>query len=135
MDIEEVGTLKVVGCKLSPKCVSMIVVESLVVARQLLGGVSTSLCSYLAEMDLVKDNLSRVADAPESSDECEGCDDGQRNFVFQIVRGRRFVGLCQLVELVFDSNGSPILLTGAGHVSLAQAFGGHDGPLLNGRPM
>lgn len=86
-------------------------------------------------MDLVKDDLSGMANSPESGNECEGCDDGECDFVFQVIGSSRAVGLCKLVELVLDSHGGAILLLRAGHVSLAQAFGGHGGPVSSWCPI
>lgn len=39
---------------------------------------------YLSEMHFVKDNLVRVADAPESSDEAENGDQSQCNLVLDL---------------------------------------------------
>jgi hypothetical protein len=53
-------------------------------------------------MDLVKDDLIGVADAPESRDEGQDGDDGTGNLVVPLVTGadRLLAALCVSVELV-----------------------------------
>lgn len=76
---------------------------------------------YLAKMDFIEDHLVGVADADESGDEGKNGDDSKDNLVIELVAsGLTLGGLCELVELFFDSRLGEVFL--ARDVSLTQAI-------------
>lgn len=79
----------------------------------------------LAKVHLVEDNLVRVADAPETSDEGENSDDDKGDLVVTllVLLDLALLGLGQLAVVGFDGLDGRVLFL-RGDVSLAQAAWG-----------